>query len=266
MNLIKRYWAWELVWLAYSVVNALSITFIGKGSASVTGVEMTAAQINYFILYLMVGTLVWHYLAMVFDMVSEAIQWERWEGTIEYTFMAPISRLTHLLGQAAFAMLYGILHTSVILAILAMFFQLDLSQANVAGMLLIVITGSMSFVGLGMFAAVLPLLSPEKGLQMTNIIKALVLLVSGVYYEISVLPAWMQPLSKISPAYYMLVGMREALLKGAPLLSNANSDGLFLPYIVPLLLTGIITIPVGLYAFTRAERHAKQTGKLKRNG
>ncbi len=234
INLIKRYWAWEMVWLAYSVVNALSITFIGKGSASVTGVEMSPEQVNYFILYLMVGTLVWHYLAMVFDMVSEAIQWERWEGTIEYTFMAPISRLTHLLGQAA--------------------------------LLLIVVTGSMSFVGLGMFAAVLPLLSPEKGLQMTNIIKALVLLVSGVYYEISVLPAWMQPLSKISPAYYMLVGMREALLKGAPLFSTVNSAGLFMPYIVPLLLTGIVTIPVGLYAFTRAERHAKQTGKLKRNG
>src|SRR3712207_1807700 len=117
--LIRRYWAWELVWLAYSVVNALSITFIGKGSASVTGVAMSDEQINTFILYLMVGTLVWHYLAMVFDMVSEAIQWERWEGTIEYTFMAPISRLTHLLGQAAFAMLYGILHTSVILTILA---------------------------------------------------------------------------------------------------------------------------------------------------
>src|SRR6476646_867928 len=158
-NLIKRYWAWELVWLAYSVVNALSITFIGKASGEITGVAISAEQTSKFILYLMVGTLVWHYLSMVFDLVSEAIQWERWAGTIEYTFMAPISRLTHLLGQAAFAMLYGILHTSIILAILAMFFQLDLSHANVAGMLLIVVTGSMSFVGLGMFAAVLPLLS-----------------------------------------------------------------------------------------------------------
>jgi len=266
MNLIRRYWAWELVWLAYSIVNALSITFIAEGSASVTGVEMSPEQVNYFILFLMVGTLVWHYLSMVFDLVSESIQWERWEGTIEYTFMAPISRLTHLLGQAVFAMLYGFLHTMIILTFLAMFFQLDLSQANVPGMLLMVVTGSMSFVGLGMFAAVLPLLSPEKGLQMTNIIKALVLLVSGVYYDISVLPAWMQSLAKISPAYYMLVGMREALLDGAPLFPTATSAGLFMPYVVPLLITGLITIPVGLYAFTRAERHAKQTGKLKRNG
>jgi ABC-2 type transport system permease protein len=259
-NLIKRYWAWELVWLAYSVVNALSITFIGKASGAITGVAISETQVNTFILYLMVGTLVWHYLALVFDLVSESIQWERWEGTIEYTFMAPISRLTHLMGQAAFAILYGILHTAVILAIVALFFQVDLRQADFVSMLLIVMAGSTSFVGLGMLAAVLPLLSPEKGLQMTNIIKALVLLVSGVYYPISVLPAWLQPLSRISPAYYMLEGMRAALLDGA------GTGELLSKSILPLLLTGVIMIPVGLYAFMRAERYAKATGKLKRNG
>lgn len=259
-NLIKRYWAWELVWLAYSIVSSLAVTLIGKASSEITGVAMSAEQINTFILFLMVGTLVWHYLAMVFDLVSEAIQWERWEGTIEYTFMAPISRLTHLLGQAAFAVIYGVLHTSIIMAIVAMFFKVDLSNANVPSMLLIVVTGSLSFIGLGMFAAVLPLLSPEKGLQMTNIIKTLVLLVSGVYYPVSVLPGWMQVFAKISPAAYMLEGMRKALLEGI------GVRAAFLPYIVPLLITGLITIPTGLYAFSRAERYAKATGKLKRNG
>jgi ABC-2 type transport system permease protein len=259
-NLIKRYWAWELVWLAYSVVNALSITFIGKASGEITGVAISAEQTSKFILYLMVGTLVWHYLSMVFDLVSEAIQWERWEGTIEYTFMAPISRLTHLMGQAAFAILYGVLHTAVIMGIVALFFQVDLGKANFPSMLLIVVAGSMSFVGLGMLAAVLPLLSPEKGLQMTNIIKALVLLVSGVYYPIAVLPAWLQPFSKISPAYYMLEGMRAALLAGA------GMRELFIPAILPLLVTGVVMIPLGLYAFMRAERYAKETGKLKRSG
>lgn len=259
-NLIKRYWAWELVWLAYSIVNALSITFIGKAFGEITGVPVPPETINQTILYLMVGTLVWHYLALVFDLVSESIQWERWEGTIEYTFMAPISRLTHLLGQAAFAVLYGILHTAVIMGIVTMFFQVNLGNANFASMLLIIVAGSMSFVGLGMLAAVLPLLSPEKGMQMTNIIKALVLLVSGVYYPISVLPAWLQPLGRISPAAYMLDGMRAALLNGAGIGETLTTA------IVPLLITGAITIPCGLYVFMRAEHYAKTTGVLKRNG
>ncbi|HEU5015975.1 MAG TPA: ABC transporter permease [Roseiflexaceae bacterium] len=262
-NLIKRYWAWELVWLAYSVANALSITFIGRALGAIAGVQVTQAQINQSVLFLLVGTLVWHYLSLVFDLISESIQWERWEGTIEYTFMAPISRLTHLFGQAAFAMLYGVLHTSVILGIVALFFHMDLSHANVPSMLLIIATGSLSFIGLGMLAAVLPLLSPEKGLQMTNIIKALVLLVSGVYYPIAVLPGWMQPLARISPAYYMLAGMREALINGAPL---TGDGGLLVPFIVPLLITGVISIPLGLMIFMRAERYAKATGRLKRNG
>ena len=55
-------------------------------------------------------------------------------------------------------------------------------------------------------------------------------------------------------------------LNGTPLLSNGSSAGLFTPFIIPLLLTGLVTIPAGLYAFMRAERYAKRTGKLKRNG
>ncbi len=29
-NLWKRYWAWEVVWLVYGVVNTLAITFIAS--------------------------------------------------------------------------------------------------------------------------------------------------------------------------------------------------------------------------------------------
>jgi ABC-2 type transport system permease protein len=127
-------------------------------------------------------------------------------------------------------------------------------------MLLVLVTGSVSFVGLGIMAAVLPLLSPEKGLQMTNIIKAVVLLVSGVYYEPTVLPSWLQPLSAISPATYMLKGMRAGLLE------NAGVAQVFMSYLLPLIITGLVTVPVGLWIFRRAERYAKVKGMLKRNG
>jgi ABC-2 type transport system permease protein len=259
-NLIKRYWTWELVFLAYAVVNALAITFIGKAAGAITGQSIPDTAINDFILFLMVGTLVWHYLSMVFDMISESIQWERWEGTIEYTFMAPISRITHLLGQALFGIIYGALHTAVILIIVSVFFQVSLAQANFLTMLIMLAVGSLGFVGLGLMAAVLPLLSPEKGLQMTNIIKALVLLVSGVYYPVEVLPALLQPLAYLSPATYMLEGMRAALLHGA------TPGDLLMSALLPVCLTALVSIPLGLFIFTRAERYAKRTGVLKRNG
>jgi len=258
-NLVKRYWGWEVVWLMYSIANALSITFIGRASGAITGKEFTQAELDRTILYLLVGTLVWHYLSVVFDNVSEMIAWERWEGTIEYTFMAPVNRLTHMLGQTAFSLVYGLLHTVLILVAVAFFFHLNLAQANLGGGLAVLAAGSLSFIGFGIMASVLPLLFPERGAQMTHVIQAALLLVSGVYYPISVLPAWMQPAARVSPATYVLEGMRAALLEGVPL-------GHLWGQIVPLLAMGLVALPVGVFIFSKAERYAKKTGKLKRSG
>ncbi|MFZ5915425.1 MAG: ABC transporter permease [Chloroflexota bacterium] len=258
-NLVKRYWGWEVVWMVYSIVNALSITFIGKASASITGQPMSQTEIDQVILYLLLGTLVWHYLAVVFDGISETIAWERWEGTIEYTFMAPISRFTHMVGSTLFSLLYGFLHTAVILAVVVLFFRLNLSQANLVGATLVLLAGSVSMVGLGIMASVMPLLFPERGAQMTHVIQALLLLVSGVYYPIEVLPDWMQKVSTISPVTYVLQGARAAVIDGAPLRDLRH-------FFWPLLIIGVVMVPLGVYIFGICERYAKRTGKLKRNG
>ncbi|MGD8997242.1 MAG: ABC transporter permease [Anaerolineae bacterium] len=255
-NLVKRYWGWEVVWLVYSIANALSITFIGAGTEAVTGQTIDT---DHMILYLLVGTLVWHYLSVVFDQVSELIAWERWEGTIEYTFMAPVTRFTHMVGQTLFSLVYGLLHTGLILGVVALFFRLDLGEANLFGGALMLIAGSLSFTGLGIVASVLPLLFPERGAQMTHVIQAVLLLISGVYFPVSVLPGWMQPLTRISPATYVLEGMRAALLDGA-------GTATLLVHLGRLVVIGVIAIPLGLLIFRQAEVYAKRTGKLKRSG
>jgi len=255
-NLVKRYWGWELVWLTYSVVNSLAITYIGAGMEVISGRKVDT---SYLVLYLLVGTLVWHYLSLVFDNVSEMIAWERWEGTIEYTFMAPVSRFTHMVGTTIFSLIYGLVHTVVILAVITLLFRLDLGRANLMGSFLVLMAGTLSFIGLGIVAAVLPLLFPERGSQMTHVIQALVLLISGVYYPVSVLPNWMQPIARLSPATYVLEGMRQGMLQGTMTRS-------LLGYVWPLLAIGIAAIPVGVFVFAQAERYAKRTGRLKRSG
>jgi ABC-2 type transport system permease protein len=255
-NLVKRYWGWELVWLTYSIVEALAITYLGAGIGAITGQSLDTA---YLILYLLVGTLVWAYLATIFDGLSEAISWERWEGTIEYTFMAPASRLSHFLGTTAFAIAYGLVRTLLILGVVALSFHLDLGRANLPGAVLVLLGGSLAFIGLGILAAILPLLFPERGEQMSYAFQALILLVSGIYYPVEVLPPWLQRLAAISPATYALQGIRAALLEGEPTAALAGE-------LLPLVLMGLILIPSGLMAFSLAERYAKRTGRLKRSG
>ena len=247
--LTRRYWGWELAFLVYSVAGALSISLIGA--------DQNNAEL---LLTLMVGAIFWNYLSVVFSWIAETISVERWEGTLEYTFMAPIRRSSQLLGSVVYAMIYGFIHTAVIFIALVLFFpQLDFSISNPATALTFMALGSFSFVGIGMLAAILPLLYVERGAQMTFVLQSTLLLVSGVYYSIEVLPDWMQVLSLLSPATYVLAGVRAGLVEGLPLTELTE-------YIWPLIIFGVVLIPFGLWAFGRAERYAKRTGKLKRVG
>jgi ABC-2 type transport system permease protein len=254
--LVRRYWSWELVWLAYSIANSLSVSYIGLGMEQIGGLEVDGRQL---VLYLVVGTLVWRYLSLIFYWITDIIALERWEGTIEYTLMAPIHRLTHMAGQTAFAVGYSMIFTAIILIVTVHLFQIDLTHANLGGATLVMLTGSLSFIGVGVVGSILPLLFPERGAQMTHVIIAVLLLVSGVYYPIGVLPVSLQKLAVVSPATYVLNGVRRALLDGIPTYQLWS-------YIWPTLIAGAIAIPIGLWLFGLAERYAKRTGKLHRNG
>lgn len=258
-NLSKRYLGWEIVWFVYNAINALSVTLISKNT-QVLG-NASQAQINSLTLYLVIGTSVWSYLSVTFDGITDMINFERWEGTIEHTFMAPISRFTHLVGSCWYAVAHGLLFTFLQLILVALFFHLDLSQANYLTAVFILLLGSVSFIGFGIAASVLPLLFTERGSQMSYIVKAVILLVSGVYYPISVLPGWMQPAARISPATYVLNGLRDALQHNASIWSPTIWTSTW-----PLLISGVVSIPLGLWVFSIAERYAKRAGKLKRNG
>jgi ABC-2 type transport system permease protein len=255
--LTKRYFMWELVWLTFTTVNAMSITFIGAGAGELSGGEKLDTE--RFMTFLLIGALLWSYLSMIFDVLSETVQWERWEGTIEYTFMSPTSRVTHLLGMGVYAVVYGIIRTAVVLGVAMLAFDLDLSAANYWAALVVLAVCSVSLVGFGVVAAVMPLLSPEKGQQVTYIISALLLLVSGVYYPVKVLPEWMQVMAQFSPVTYALEGSRAALLGGANLPQLWDS-------LWPLLIMGVVFVPMGLFVFNLGESYAKRTGKLKRSG
>jgi ABC-2 type transport system permease protein len=258
LNLVKRYWTWELVWMVYSIANSLSVSFIGLGMEYLGG---GSANIDgsFLVLYLVIGTLVWRYLSTIFYWITEIISIERWEGTIEYTLMAPIRRFTHMAGQTLFSVIYSLFFTGVILAVTVWVFHLDLSGANLWGGTVMLLAGCLSFIGVSVMASTLPLLFPERGAQMTHIVIALLLLVSGVYYPVEVLPEILQKMAVFSPATYVLDGVRLALLEG-----TATLD--LWPYIWPALLMGIIAIPAGLWVFEQAEKYAKRTGKLHRNG
>jgi ABC-2 type transport system permease protein len=246
--LVKRYWGWEMAFMVYAIAGAMSIALIGLEQGS-----------EALVFSLMIGAVFWNYLSTVFSIIAEQIAWERWEGTLEYTMMAPVRRSSQLFGSTLFAIGYGLIHTTVVLTALVLFFGLDLSAANFPAAAVFMLLGSLSVIGIGMMAAILPLIYVERGAQMTFVLQSLLLLISGVYYSVEILPQWMQVLSKFSPFTYVLEGVRQALIEGKAITE-------LWPLVWPLIVMAAVFIPLGIWVFGRAERYAKRTGKLKRVG
>ncbi len=258
MHVVKRYWVWEVVWLFYSLVSVLSIGYLASGLGTL-GAEGASFDLRKAQLYLLVGALLWGYLSLVFMEAAYAISWERWEGTIEYTFMAPVRRITHLFGICLFAIGYGLARTFVVLLIAAAMFQLDFSHADIPAALAVLAASTVPLIGLSILTAVLPLLSPQKGEQMSIALQGFLLLVSGVYYPLSVLPLPMQLAGAVSPLTYALAGIRHSLLDGAGITSELGT-------IAILLGMGVVLIPASILVFSWAENRAKRLGLLKRSG
>jgi ABC-2 type transport system permease protein len=249
--LTKRYFLWDVAFMVWTIANTLTIVFIARA------VHVSPARENTLATQLLVGAVIWAFLGIIFEFVTETVAWERWEGTIEYTFMAPISRSMHLFGMGAFAVLYGLVRATILFFVVAAFIGIHMPEANFGAAFALLAIASFSFLGIGMMTSVLPLISPEKGAQLGFVAQGMMLVVSGVYYPVSVMPQWMQWVAKISPATYALRGDRASIVHGA---------GLAWADVWPLLLVATIAIPLGLAIFSAGERYAKKHGKLKRSG
>ncbi len=156
-------------------------------------------------------------------------------------------------------MIYGLGRTALVAIAAVLLFHLDLHGANFWSLLAILLVATLPLVGISIMVAILPVLAPEKGEQMGVAVQGMLLLVSGVYYPVSVLPQPLQALGFVSPLTYMLTGLRDALLHG-------RGPGDMLPMLAMLAGSGALFIPVALWLFARAERRAKRLGLLKRSG
>ena len=258
-HITRRYIGWVIVFNFYAIVTSATVALIG--------VAQKDPQLT---LKLIVGALLWNYLSRLYEEISMSIAYERWEGTLEYTFMAPVSRAVHLLGISLFSLLNSIVSSVIVLIGLLLFTNLHLHGANLPGVLVVLAVSTVAFVGLGLFAAVFPVMSAERGAEATHIFQGSLLLVSGVYYSIETLPRWLQPFSVFSPATYTLSACRKLFGAGTPgstpeYLAGAPLSAVSHELLV-LAVMGAILLPLGLFVFMRVEAWAKKKGKLKRTG
>jgi len=142
-----------------------------------------------------------------------AISHEREIGTLDGMMVAPINRLSIILGKTLAQTARGLLQGAIILTLATVLFGVTIhgSILLVIGLLLL---GVFSFVGLGVVLTSFAK-DQETAMMLMMTLMFPMMFLSGVFFPIQQMPWYMQDISKVLPLTYASQALRKVMVLGA---------------------------------------------------
>jgi len=175
-----------------------------------------------------------------------AISQEREVGTLDGMMVAPINRLSVILGKTLAQMARGILQGVLILVLAITVFGVTV-HGSIFLVFALLLLGVFSFVGLGVVLTSFAKDQETAVMMMTTIMFPMMFL-SGVFFPIQQMPWFMQGISKFLPLTYVADSLRKVMVLGADI--PAISTELSILIIFGVVMTAI-AVPVFKRAMTR---------------
>jgi ABC-2 type transport system permease protein len=175
-----------------------------------------------------------------------AISHERELGTLDGMMVAPINRLSVILGKTLAQMARGILQGVLILGLAVIIFGVTV-HGSILLVFALLLLGVFSFVGLGVVLTSFAKDQETAVMMMTTIMFPMMFL-SGVFFPIEQMPWFMQGISKFLPLTYVADSLRKVMVLGADI--PALTTELSILIIFGIVMTAI-AVPVFKRAMTR---------------
>jgi ABC-2 type transport system permease protein len=234
-------------------INVSVFFFLSKLLGSAQMPQLAEYSGNYFA-FVLIGIAFTNYMGVALNSLSSSIREGQIMGTLEALLVTQTEIPTIIISSSVYGFLFTTLRVIIFIVIGVLFYGLDLSRANYAGAVIILLISIFAFSSFGILSASFVMVL-KKGDPVASTFSGISWLLGGVYYPVSILPSWLKPFSYFLPITYSLEGMRLALIKGASFYN-------LLPSIFSLLLFTAILMPVSIYSFQYAIRLAKRDGSL----
>ena len=184
--------------------------------------------------------------------VAYALLYDVWSKAVKHGFAAPVG-IRHLLFGS---LIVGIIRGGSVFVILMvasyLLFGFDFTLPGTLPMGLFVLGLFLSAAMVGVFVCILVLVFGNRAEVAAWSLVSLMLLLCGVYYPVSVLPAWVRVLAEIIPLTYFLEYFRQ-FYGFEPIFSHVLVKG----YVMV-----IIYLVIEVFAMKAALLRAKRTGLL----
>ena len=196
---------------------------------------------NYFD-FLAPGIMAMVVMMSVMTGLPGAISQEKEIGTMDGMMVAPINRLSIILGKTLSQTVRGMLQGAIILVLAVLLFGVTIhgSILLVFGLLLL---GVFSFVGLGIVLTSFAKDQQTATMLMTTLMFPMMFL-SGVFFPIQQMPWYMQDISKVLPLTYASDALRKVMVLGAGI-PDITTD------LVVLIAFGAVLTAIAVPVFRR---------------
>ncbi len=175
--------------------------------------QNTTGDMPRFITFLIGGMILWDVLFRSQQGIAMSFLEDVWTRNLLNIFAAPV-RTTEYLAATFTVGFLRILVTLTVLAVVAkVLYAFNLLDLKIG---LLVFLGNLLLFGwsLGMISTALILRWGQAAESLAWAVPFLIQPVVAVFYPVSVLPAWLQPVAWCFPATYVFEGMREVLRTG----------------------------------------------------
>ena len=199
---------------------------------------------------------------------------------LKYVYTSPARKLAYLLGRGVAKISLGLLTTTVLLitGFLFLGLSLDLAAIEWGWLALYFPLGMISLLALGIMLAGVALVIARHGGSIGEVTAGCLLLFSGAYFPVDILPPVIREISLLLPITYWLEGMRRALNGGVLAVTTTNADGTTVTEpISPILaaisnvqllailaVSAVLSAVIAYFFFRWVENQARERGMIDR--
>jgi ABC-2 type transport system permease protein len=195
---------------ALQKLNQTSLAVVKPFSVQTVGV--VSGTPSYFD-FIAPGIMAMTVMMSVMTGLPVAISQEKEVGTLDGMMVAPINRLSIILGKTLGQTARGLLQGVVILILAAFLFHVAI-QGSILLVFALLLLGVFSFVGLGIVITSFAKDQETAQMMMMTLMFPMMFL-SGVFFPIQQMPWYMQDISKVLPLTYASQALRKVMVLGA---------------------------------------------------
>jgi ABC-2 type transport system permease protein len=234
------------------LLNAVFTLTLFHFLAQLVHVDTFDSPRSYFA-FVVVGVVILQVLSSCFG-TPALVRQELVAGTFEKLVVSPFGALRGIISLTLFPFLYSLLLGGATIALAALLFGLHLDWGTAPLCLPLAALSVAAFLPFGLLFAALTLVVKQSAVGTTWVI-ALLSLVGGLYFPVSLLPSWIRWLSDVQP-FSVAVNLMRHLLVDAPLQESAWLS------VVKLAAFALLLMPIALVAITAAIRVGRRRGTI----